>query len=424
MAVPAIEKLRSLARRQAFHLKWMTPQRQTVREALRLRVFNTLYWPSGINENTGAENFMEKNVMKNAAKKPIFQVKPYVPGRPIEEVKREYGLKSVIKLASNENPYGPSPKVMAAIKKAALGVNRYPDGGCFILRQELAKRLKVGPDQLVFGNGSDETIVLAVKAFVQEGDEVIIAQPTFLVYEIASRLAGAAVKAVALNGFNYDLNAMRVAVTAKTRIIFLGNPDNPAGSYIPRDAWENFIRSVRKDILIFIDEAYFEFVDAPDYGDSITLIKSYKNVVVSRTFSKMYGLAGLRIGYAVADAQVADILNRVREPFNVNSLAQAAAVACLKDSAFYRRIAKESAAQREWIYGELDKLGVEYRRTFTNFVLIKTKLPAADLSKQLLRQGVIIRDMSAWGLDHYIRVSIGKPAENKRFIKILGSLSF
>ncbi len=261
------------------------------------------------------------------AKSYILNIKPYVPGKPIDEVKRELKLKSVIKLASNENPYPPSPKVVAAMTKAAREVNRYPDGGCFVLRQALAKHLKVNEDQLIFGNGADEVIVLAVKAFVKEGDEVIIAKPSFLIYEIASKVAGAKITQVPLVDFRYDLKAMKAKLSKKTKIVFIGNPDNPSGNFISLKEAEDFMRAADKDTLVFFDEAYFEYVHAKDYPDTLKLMKKYPNLMITRTFSKMYGLAGLRVGYGIASGEIIDLLNRLREPFNVNMIAQAAAVA-------------------------------------------------------------------------------------------------
>ena len=353
------------------------------------------------------------------ANKYIFQIQPYVPGKPIEDVKRELGLKSVIKLASNENPYPPSKKVLAAMVKAAAGVNRYPDGGCFLLRQALAKRLKVGQDQLIFGNGSDEIIVLAVKAFVGKGDEVIIAKPSFLIYDIAARLAGAKVHAVPLKNFYYDVEGMKARISKRTKIIFVGNPDNPGGTYLDKAQLEGLIKAAPKDTLIFIDEAYFEYVQARDYPSGVALVAKYPNVVVTRTFSKMYGLAGLRVGYGIGRPQVIDILNRLREPFNVNSIAQAAAVAVLEDRTHYSKIARAMEAQRQYLYRSLAGLGVRYVESFTNFILLHVGGDSRKVANALLKKGVIIRDMSVWGLKGYIRVSIGTAAENRRFIKTL-----
>ncbi|MCA9405441.1 MAG: histidinol-phosphate transaminase [Candidatus Omnitrophica bacterium] len=357
--------------------------------------------------------------MKRSVNKTILNVKPYVPGKPIEEVKRELGLRKVIKLASNENPYTPSAKVLKAIEKAALDLNRYPDGDCYYLRQELSKRLGVGPRQFIFGNGSDELIVFAIRAFVDKEDEVIIAKPSFLIYEIASQIAGAKIKAVPLKGFRYDLDGMKAAVTDRTKVVFLGNPDNPSGQYFTRADIEGFMKGLSKDILVFIDEAYFEYVDAKDYVDSIALLKKYSNMIVTRTFSKMYGLAGLRIGYGIASEEVVDYMNRVREPFNVNSLAQAAALACLKDQAHYRKVARDVKKQRDVIYQGVRKLGLEVQESCTNFILIDVKTNASSVTKKLLQKGIIVRDMSFWGLDRYIRVSIGTEKENRQLLSTL-----
>lgn len=349
----------------------------------------------------------------------ILKVKPYIPGKPIEEVKRELGLKSVIKLASNENPYKASSRVLRAMNEAVRGVNRYPDGACFYLRQQIAKRLKVSPDEIIFGNGSDEVIVLAVRAFVKEGDEVVIAKPSFLIYEIASLIEGAVVREVALKGFRYDLEGMKRAVSAKTKIIFIGNPDNPAGTYIPKNELAEFLNDIRKDILVFIDEAYFEYVHAKDYPNGIDFLKDHKNVVVTRTFSKMYGLAGLRVGYGVGDPAVIGVLNRLREPFNVNSIAQAAAIACLQDQAYYKGIAKLVEKERAFLYKQFRSLDIPYEESFTNFILLRVPENSSEVAQALLKRGVIIRDMAAWGLTNYIRITIGSHAENLLLVKAL-----
>jgi histidinol-phosphate aminotransferase len=354
-----------------------------------------------------------------AANPYIYKIKPYVPGRPIDEVRRELGLKSVIKLASNENPYPPSPKVLAAMVKAAREINRYPDGDCFLLRRTLAKKLNIDKDRLIFGNGSDEIIVLAVKAFATKGDEIIIAKPSFMIYEIASILSGARLHQVPLKDFRYDLEAMKAKVNRRTKIIFIGNPDNPAGTYLTQAQVKDFLRCVPQSTLVFFDEAYFEYVQAKDYPDTLALMKKYPNVMTSRTFSKMYGLAGLRIGYGIASREIIDILNRLREPFNVNSMAQAAAVAVLGDEAYYRNIAKDGNEQRRYLYRSLDSMGVAYEKSFTNFILVHVEGDSSQAARALLKKGVIVRDMAAWGLKGYIRVSIGSPSENKRFIKTL-----
>jgi len=357
--------------------------------------------------------------MVQAANPYIYKIKPYIPGKPIEEVRRELGLKSVIKLASNENPYPPSPKVLAAMALASREVNRYPDGGCFALRRALSKKLNIDDDQFIFGNGSDEIIVLAVKAFAGKNDDVIIAKPSFLIYEIASILSGARLHQVPLKDFHYDLEGMKARINARTKIIFIGNPDNPAGTYITQTQAENFMRAVPKNVLVFFDEAYFEYVKAKDYPDTLSLMKKYPNIITARTFSKMYGLAGLRVGYGIASREIVDILNRLREPFNVNSIAQAAAVAVLGDEAYYRHIARDVEQERQYLYRSLEEMEVPYSPSFTNFILINVGGDSSQVANALLKQGVIIRDMAAWGLKGYIRVSIGSASENKRFIKTL-----
>lgn len=357
--------------------------------------------------------------MRKNIKQSILKIKPYVPGKPIDEVKREFGLKNVIKLASNENPYGSSPKVLKAIEKELKNINRYPDSGCFYLRQELAKQLKVDPQQLIFGNGSDELILLAVRAFVGEGDEVVMAKPSFLMYSIDAQIEGAVIKAVPLKDFAYDLEAMKKAVTAKTKLIFLGNPDNPGGSYLTQKQVEKFLKGLRKDILIFIDEAYFEYVTEKDYVDSIALLKKHKNIFIARTFSKMYGLAGLRIGYGIANLELIDLIGRIREPFNINSLAQVAALACLKDKPYYAKIARDIKKQRAFLYAEFTKLGLSFSTTYTNFILLEVGKGATQKVKALMQRGVIVRDMSAWGFDKYLRISIGNESENKKLIHAL-----
>ncbi len=361
--------------------------------------------------------------MKTLANKFVTGIKPYVPGKPIEEVKREFGLKNVIKLASNENPYGPSPKVLKAISACAKTLNRYPDGACFELRQEVAKRLKVGADQLVFGCGSDEVIVLALRAFINEGDEVVMAKPSFLVYSLASTLAGAKLVQIPLNGLRYDLVAMKKAVTPRTKIVFIGNPDNPSGQYPTKDEVAVFMKDLPESVIVFFDEAYFEFAaKEKDYPDTLALLRAGRNVVVARTFSKIYGLAGLRVGYGAASLEVADLMNRAREPFNVTSLAQAAAVAALKDSAYYQKILKQLGRERDLLCKELEMLaakGVSFSKGCTNFIQVRTLIDSRALSPALIKKGIIVRDMSAWGLSNYIRVTIGTPAENKKFLKAL-----
>ncbi len=357
--------------------------------------------------------------MRSIVNKNILGIEVYQPGKPIDEVKRELGLRQVVKLASNEIPYGPSPKVLASIVREAKNLNRYPDGGCYLLRQALAKRLGVGEDQLVFGNGSDEIIVMAVRAFNTPGDEVIVAKPSFLIYEIASKLSGAKVRSIPLRGLYYDLEAMRKAVSPKTKIIFIGNPDNPAGTYVTGKQVKTFLNKIPKDIVVFFDEAYYEFVTAQDYPDSIRLLKSFPNVIVTRTFSKMYGLAGLRIGYGIASPKVCGFLNRVREPFNVNALAQVAALACLNDNGYYKKLARLIRKEKMNLYKSFRKFGFDFKESATNFILIDVKKDSTQIANRLIRKGVIIRDMNVWGLKNFIRVTVGTKVENRKLLKAL-----
>ncbi len=352
------------------------------------------------------------------ARKSILNIKPYQPGKPIEEVKRELGLKEVNKMASNENPLGPSPKAISAIKKYINNINRYPEGSCFYLRQALSKRLKIKQDQIIFGNGSDELIVFSLRAFVNEGDEVIVASPTFLIYEIASKIQGAKVKIVPTRYFKYDLKLMAKSVTKNTKIVFIANPDNPNGTYVTKYELESFLKSIPKEILVFIDEAYFDFVAEKDYPNGLDYI-SGNNVIISRSFSKSYGLAGVRVGYGVSNPEIIKYMEAVREPFNVNSIAQVAALAALKDKKFLSKTKKITQDGRKFLYKEFSKLGLRYIPSVTNFILFEVGRSAQKVSGALLKKGIIVRDMKAWGLDTFMRVTVGKPKENKKFIKEL-----
>ena len=351
-------------------------------------------------------------------RKAVLNVKPYQPGKPIEEVKREMGLQDVIKMASNENPLGPSPKAVAAIRKYLGNINRYPEGGCFYLRQAVAKKLKIKPEQLIFGNGSDELIELTLKAFVNEGDEVIVASPTFLMYEVASTAHGAKIKVVPMRYFKYDLKAIKDAITKNTKIIFIANPDNPNGTYIAKYELENFLKDLSDETIVFLDEAYFDFAEEQDYPNGLNYLEK-NNLIVTRTFSKAYGLAGLRVGYGVSSPEIIKYMEAVRDPFNVNSLAQIGAMGALKDKKFLSRSKKVVREGKKFIYAELKALGVRYVPSVTNFILIELGPKSGEVTEKLLKKGVIVRNMKAWGLENFIRVTVGKNSENKRFIKEL-----
>jgi len=356
--------------------------------------------------------------MKQLVRKNILNIKPYIAGKPIEETKRELGLKEVIKLASNENSLGASPKAIDAIKKNLLKINRYPDSNGFYLKNELAKNLKIPASSIILGNGSDEIIDIIVKTFVEEDESVLTADTTFLEYEIISKVNDRGVLTVPLESFKYDLPAMRKKVTAKTKLIFIANPNNPTGTYVNKYELENFLNELPGNVLLVMDEAYDTFIDVDDFPNSLSYI-SKKNVIVMRTFSKAYGLAGLRIGYAVANQALIPFMEKARQPFNVNMLAQVAAIAALSDKKFLRQTRDLVLSGKKYLYEELKKLGLSYVPSEANFILIDMARDGVEVFKEMLKRGVIVRDMQQYGLKNYIRVTIGTQRENSKFIKAL-----
>ncbi|MBM3251854.1 MAG: histidinol-phosphate transaminase [Candidatus Omnitrophica bacterium] len=355
--------------------------------------------------------------MKNLINKNILKITPYQPGRPIEEVERQFGLKNVIKLASNENPLGTSSKAILAIKKSLANLNRYPDGNCFYLKKRLAEKLRLKPQNLIFGNGSDEIIDIIIKTFVDSGEEVLTSKVSFLEYEIVSKANNRKFREIALKDFEYDLKAIKNAVKNNTKVIFIANPNNPTGTYVNKKEVEAFLRNLPKDIIVVFDEAYNEFVDKNDFPKTLNYIN--RNVIVMRTFSKTFGLAGLRIGYAVAKPRFIECMNRIRQPFNVNILAQAAALNAITDDNFLKRSKKTILSGKRYLYRELDKLGLCYIPSVANFILVDLNKDSRIVFNKLLRQGVIVRDMKAYKLNNFIRVTVGTKKENHRFIKAL-----
>jgi len=357
--------------------------------------------------------------MKQLAKKHILKIKPYKPGKPIEELKRELGLKKVIKLASNENALGPSKRVILSIAGSLSNLNRYPDGGCFYLKKALSKKFRLKPENFIIGNGSDEVIIFAIRAFLKPGEEVIIARPTFLVYEIASKVENARIKYIPLKNFKYDLVSIKKAVTKKTKLIFIANPDNPTGTYVNKNEVKAFLSGLRKDVIVFFDEAYYEFArELSDYPQTLKLLKA-RNVIITRSFSKIHSLAGLRIGYGMANKTLIEAMEKVREPFNVNSLAQAGALAALEDTRHVSKSVKMAKSGKKFIYSQLQSLGLSYIPSATNFVLVRIGKNAQKLYNRLLKRGVIVRYMAAWKLKDFIRVTIGTNRENQTFINTL-----
>ena len=342
----------------------------------------------------------------------IKSISPYVPGKPIEELERELGISGSIKLASNENPLGPSPKAVTAIKRAVEGLNRYPDGSGFYLSQALAKQLGVDLAQVILGNGSNELIELAVRTFVSPGDEVVSADPSFVVYKMITQAANGTNVIVPCKDMRHDLDAMADAITPRTKLVFIANPNNPTGTMNTKTEMDRFLSRVPGHVLVCVDEAYFEYVTRADYPDTLDALREGRNVLALRTFSKIYGLAGLRIGYGITKPEIAELMNKVRQPFNTNSLAQVGALAALADRKHVERSVTLNNEGKQLLYRELDRLGIAYLPTETNFIFFETRLDGRELYGSLLRKGVIIRPMGGKRL----RVTIGLPEENKRFV--------
>lgn len=343
---------------------------------------------------------------------------PYAPGKPIEEVEREYGISNSIKLASNENPLGPSPKALSAIREKLDQLHLYPDGDCFYLKRILAKKLGIDPEQLIFGNGSNELIELAVRTFMRPGDEAVMAHQAFVAYQLVVQAAGGVSRIVPLRDFTHDLTAMAQGVSSKSRIVFLANPNNPTGTIYRREEWERFLRQVPPDVLIIVDEAYFEYVEDPGYPDSAQYHDNGKTVLTLRTFSKLYGLAGLRIGYGIGPKEITGLMHRIRQPFNVNAAAQWGALAALEDHEHVRRSLDVNRQGMEYLTKEIAKLGLEQVPSHANFILMRVG-NGDSVFKQLLRQGIIVRPMGAYELPAYVRVTVGTMEENRRFIEAL-----
>jgi len=348
----------------------------------------------------------------------ILGIDPYQGGKPIEEIKRQLGLKDVIKLASNENPLGASPKAVRAIKDNLSKINRYPDSNGFYLKRKLAKSLNLEPANIVLGNGSDELIEIIIKTFVEDDEHILTSDGTFLEYKIISQVKGRIVITVPLRYFRYDLAAMKKKITKKTKLIFISNPNNPTGTYVTRLELEDFMRGLPQNIILVLDEAYDTFIDVNDFPSSLSYIRN-RNLIVLRTFSKAYGLAGLRVGFAAARSEFASYMEIARQPFNVNLLAQVAATAALDDKKFLNKTRKTILEGKSYLYDELSKLGIAYVPSVTNFILFDAGRDCLTVFKEMLKYGVIVRDMKQYGFKNLIRVTIGTKKENQRFIQVL-----
>ncbi len=357
--------------------------------------------------------------MKLSVSKNIETLVPYPPGKPLKELEREYGITGSIKMASNENFLGPSPKAIEAIRDTLANLHRYPDGSCYYLASALAAKLGVKQDELVFGNGSNEVIDLLIRAFVSTGTEVITSHPSFLVYQTMVQARDGVNRVVPLKGMNHDLDGILAEVTDKTRLIFLDNPNNPTGTVFSQAEFDVFLAALPETVIVVLDEAYVDFVDQAVRIDVREYLHNRVPVVGLRTFSKAYGLAGLRVGFGIMHEEIAGYLHRVRQPFNVNELAQVAALACLEDDEHYQKTLTMTHEGIHWLSAEIEKLGCKPFATQTNFFLVDVGRDCKELYEKMLHQGVIIRPMSAYGYPTFIRITVGTGAENERLVKSL-----
>ena len=349
----------------------------------------------------------------------VDTIQPYQGGKPIEEVQRELGITDIIKLASNENPLGPSPLAVRAIAESAPQVHLYPDGNAYYLKRELAQHLEISPEHLILGNGSNDVLQLVAEAYIAPGDEVIYAAGAFVVYSLVTKLCSATAIVVPMVDDTHDLSAMAAAITDKTKVIFIANPNNPTGTMVTTDETAAFIAQVPEDVLVVFDEAYYEYVARSDYPQTLPYVLEGRNFIITRTFSKIYGLAGLRIGYGIAPPALIETLNRVRQPFNCSLVGQAAARAALKDTDHVKESQKSNAAGKVFLYEAFDTMQLRYVETEGNFIMLYVERSGAAIADALLKRGVIVRPIAGYGYPNAVRVTIGTQAENERFIAAL-----
>lgn len=355
-------------------------------------------------------------------RKELESFEPGIPEKSIKEVKKELNLQEIIRLNSNENTIGPSPKAVEAIKKELININFYPDGLSNEVRIKLSEIYNISAENIIVSNGADNIIVLIGQAFLNRDEEVIIGDPSFPVYEAITKLLGAKMVKVPLKEYKFDLDSIYGNITAKTKLVVICNPNNPTGTILTKEELEKFVNKVPKDIIIVLDEAYCDFVTNSKYPNGLEYVKKNKNVIVVRTFSKILGLAGVRIGCAIAPKSLVNYLYIVLEPFPVNRLAQVGVAAALNDVEYYKNVLGNNEKGKEYLYNELNKMNLFYVSTEANFIFIKTKIDSDDLYERLLRKGILVAPGSIWGYPKFIRVTIGKPNENKKFIGILGEI--
>ena len=349
----------------------------------------------------------------------VRELMPYQPGKPISELQRELGINDIIKLASNENPLGASPLALAAAEAVLMDTFLYPDPNGFQLKTALAEKLGVTPEQITLGNGSDAVLAMIAQAFLHPGEEVVISQYAFATFSIITRAMRGTPVIVPTQGYHPDLEAMAATITDKTKLIFIANPNNPTGTWINNDQLTAFLAKVPQRVLVVLDEAYYEFMDDPDYPNTIALQQTYSNLVVTRTFSKIYGLAGLRVGYSIASAEISDYLNRVRLPFNVSAAALAAAEAALTDQAFLQQTLELNRQGMIQLGEGLTALGLDYIPSAGNFITVDIQRDGGEVFEKMLAEGVIVRPLKPYGLNTHLRISIGTEAEIERCLTIL-----
>jgi histidinol-phosphate aminotransferase len=360
--------------------------------------------------------------LSERARANIHALRAYEPGKPIEELERELGIDGAIKLASNESPLGPSPAVIAALAAALPTLHRYPDGGCYRLRTELAARLGVSGSSLVFGAGSDEILELLGKVFLDPGDEVVFAWPSFTMYPLIAQGMGARAVQIPLDdAYQVDVDRLAGAVTPRTKLVFLANPNNPTGVSLGSAEVERLLERLPQDVVLVLDEAYCEYVRRADYPRSLDYLARHPGLVIMRTFSKIYGLAGLRIGYGIASPEVCGLLERARHPFNVNTLAQIGAVAALSDDARVEEVRALTHAGLDQLEKGLTELGLRCAPSDANFLLVDVGVPARDMAARLERRGVITRSMAVFGLAQHVRITVGLPSENARVLEAIAA---
>jgi len=355
-------------------------------------------------------------------RKGILELEPYMPGKPIEEVKAELGLSEITKMASNENPLGPSPKALAAIEKELKNLHLYPDSPCILLKKKMAKKLGINENMITFSNGADNCILLVVSAFINEGDEVVMADLTFFVYQTVTKIMGGRPVYVSLKDYTHDLKAMYDKISSRTKLVIVCNPNNPTGSIVEKNELDDFVNNLPDHVILVLDEAYCEFVSDKGYPKGLDYIKQGHRVISLRTFSKLYGIAGIRIGYAMGLPEFIDALNRVREPFPVSRVAQAGALAALEDEDHREKVLKNNEEGKDYLCEEFKKMGLFYIPSHTNFVFVDFKRNSEDIFKSLLKRGIIIRSGSLWNYSTFARITIGTMEENRKFIRELKAL--